>query len=186
MQTKTCTKCSEEKPVTEFHKNKLGKYGVTSQCKKCRRECVREYHCEYYQRPEVKERKRKYRREYNQRPEIRKHNREYQREYLQRPEVKEHMREYQLEYRQRPGVKERMREYEKGREELGIPPTLRGGKIANKHATHSGAWSDAEIKFLMSSDLPLADIALELGRTYNSVYLKRARLRKQFSANAPS
>lgn len=186
MQTKTCTTCKVEKPLTEFHKQKLGKYGVTSRCKGCVSEIDRERMREYYQRPEVKEHKRKYRREYNQRPEIRKHNREYQREYLQRPEVKEHMREYQRKYNQRPEVKERKREYDKAREELGIPPTLRGGKIANKYATHSGAWSDAEIKFLMSSDLPLADIALELGRTYNSVYLKRTRLRKQFSANTPS
>ena len=169
MQTKTCTKCKVEKPLTEYHKQKLGKYGVTSRCKGCASEIARERHREYYQRPE-----------------IRKHKREYRREYNQRPEVKEHTREYQLEYRQRPGVKERMREYEKGRKELGIPPTLRGGKIANKHATRSGAWSDAEIEFLMSSELPLADIALELGRTYNSVYLKRTRLRKQFSANTPS
>ena len=174
MQTKTCTTCSIEKPVTEFHKQKLGKYGVTSQCKKCRRECVREYHCEYYQRPEVKERRREYRREYRQRPEIKERNREYR----QRPEIRKHNREYQREYRQRPEIKERSREYDKAREELGIPPTLRGGKIANKHATRSGAWSDAEIEFLMSSDLPLADIALELGRTYNSVYLKRTRMRK--------
>ena len=186
MQTKTCTKCKVEKPLTEYHKQKLGKYGVTSRCKGCASEIARERHREYYQRPEVKEHMRKYRREYNQRPEIRKHKREYRREYNHRPEVKEHTREYQLEYRQRPGVKERMREYEKGRKELGIPPTLRGGKIANKHATRSGAWSDAEIEFLMSSELPLADIALELGRTYNSVYLKRTRLRKQFSANTPS
>ena len=169
MQTKTCTKCGEEKALTEYHKQKLGKYGVTSRCKGCASEIARERHREYYQRPE-----------------IRKHKREYRREYNQRPEVKEHTREYQLEYRQRPGVKERMREYEKGRKELGIPPTLRGGKIANKHATRSGAWSDAEIEFLMSSELPLADIALELGRTYNSVYLKRTRLRKQFRANTPS
>ena len=170
MQTKTCTKCGEEKELTEFHKDKDGKYGVKSRCKECIRGLVREY----LRRPEVRERKR----DHLRRPEVQERYREYQRKYRQRPEIKEHNREYRREYRQRPEVKEYRREYDKAIEELGIPRTRRGGKIANKHATRSGAWSDAEIEFLMSSDLPLADIALELGRTYNSVYLKRARLRK--------
>ena len=32
---KTCTCCSVEKSVTEFHKSKTQKYGVNSKCKKC-------------------------------------------------------------------------------------------------------------------------------------------------------
>jgi len=32
---KKCTKCSETKPLGEFHKKKSGKYGVTSACKIC-------------------------------------------------------------------------------------------------------------------------------------------------------
>lgn len=35
MQTKTCTKCEETKPVSEFHHHKGGLFGVKSQCKKC-------------------------------------------------------------------------------------------------------------------------------------------------------
>jgi len=35
--TKQCTKCGKTKPVTEFHKNKGGKYGVQSRCKVCRK-----------------------------------------------------------------------------------------------------------------------------------------------------
>lgn len=170
MQTKTCTTCGEEKALTEFHKAKDGKYGVKSRCKVC----VCAYVQEYRRHPEIRERKR----DHLRRPEVRERHREYQRKYRQRPEIKEHNREYQREYRQRPEVKEYRREYDKAREELGIPQTCRGGKIANKHATRSGAWSDAEVKFLMTSELPLVDIALELGRTYHSVHLKRARLRK--------
>lgn len=33
--TKACTDCGEEKPITEYHKLKTGKYGVTSRCKSC-------------------------------------------------------------------------------------------------------------------------------------------------------
>lgn len=34
-QTKCCSKCKEEKPVSEFSKTKKGKYGVGSRCKSC-------------------------------------------------------------------------------------------------------------------------------------------------------
>ncbi|MEI7943142.1 MAG: hypothetical protein WCH76_08310, partial [Candidatus Riflemargulisbacteria bacterium] len=32
---KTCSKCGIEKPLTEFYKQKAGKFGVTSKCKCC-------------------------------------------------------------------------------------------------------------------------------------------------------
>lgn len=32
---KTCTKCGETKSLSEFHKNKMGKFGVRSYCKIC-------------------------------------------------------------------------------------------------------------------------------------------------------
>lgn len=35
MQTKICTTCHIEKEITEFNKEKLGKYGVRSKCKPC-------------------------------------------------------------------------------------------------------------------------------------------------------
>ena len=65
----------------------------------------REYMREYWQRPEVKERRRKYRREYmreyEKRPEVRAKKREYAREYYHRPEVKERRRKYNRERYQR-------------------------------------------------------------------------------------
>lgn len=35
MQTKVCGECKEDKPFSEYHKNKTGKYGLQSKCKKC-------------------------------------------------------------------------------------------------------------------------------------------------------
>lgn len=35
MTTKICTKCREEKEISEYYKRKNGKYGVHSRCKKC-------------------------------------------------------------------------------------------------------------------------------------------------------
>lgn len=40
---KKCSKCKETKHLTEFHKNKGGKYGVHSQCKSCKNGYFRDY-----------------------------------------------------------------------------------------------------------------------------------------------
>ncbi len=36
-QTKVCKVCMEEKPISEFAKQKGGRFGVHSYCKKCRK-----------------------------------------------------------------------------------------------------------------------------------------------------
>lgn len=41
---KTCTKCGEVKPVTEFAKLKTGAHGVRGDCKACRREISRAWY----------------------------------------------------------------------------------------------------------------------------------------------
>ena len=43
-QTKTCTKCGATLTLEHFHKQALGKYGVTSQCKPCRNADNSVYH----------------------------------------------------------------------------------------------------------------------------------------------
>ena len=40
---KKCTKCGEEKEVSEFHKMKGCKYGVRNTCKNCMKEYQKEY-----------------------------------------------------------------------------------------------------------------------------------------------
>jgi len=61
MQNKICTKCNIEYPVTKeyFYKDKRGKNGLTSQCKKC----YRAFTIKYYQKhkKEYKELRKKYR-----------------------------------------------------------------------------------------------------------------------------
>lgn len=42
-QKKKCSKCGEEKPVSEFHKKKKGKYGVHAACKVCSAKKKKEY-----------------------------------------------------------------------------------------------------------------------------------------------
>ena len=169
MQTKTCTKCGEEKPVTEYHKQKRGKYGVTSKCKVCISEIDREYRS----RPEFQEKNREYQRKYRQRPE----SRRYVREYRQRPQTRERNRAYRQDPDRLEQKRKRERENYRLRKELGLISN-KYVEVTEKYATRKGRWSDAEVKFLMTSDLPLTDIALELGRSYRSVYVKRSKMRK--------
>ena len=46
METKTCSKCGEEKPLDEYHKNKGRKDGYQYECKKCATERSKEYYSE--------------------------------------------------------------------------------------------------------------------------------------------
>lgn len=43
MQTKTCVKCGDEKPISSFHKSKGGILGVRTDCKSCNVKRVSEY-----------------------------------------------------------------------------------------------------------------------------------------------
>ena len=42
METKKCTRCLEEKPLSEFGKHKDGKYGLRAYCKQCRSEIAKD------------------------------------------------------------------------------------------------------------------------------------------------
>ena len=37
MQTKICSKCGEDKPISEFHKDKSKRFGIVNRCKECKR-----------------------------------------------------------------------------------------------------------------------------------------------------
>jgi hypothetical protein len=45
-QVKTCTKCGESKPFSEYYSQKDAKYGLTPQCKKCMRRRTSAYRAE--------------------------------------------------------------------------------------------------------------------------------------------
>lgn len=54
--TKACTGCCETKPLTDYHRQKGGKYGRQAQCKTCRKA----HQAEYDAKPEVKARQAEY------------------------------------------------------------------------------------------------------------------------------
>ncbi len=50
MNSKTCTKCNNTKPLFDFHKNHSGKYGYAQKCKQCALDYARNYRTNYYHR----------------------------------------------------------------------------------------------------------------------------------------
>lgn len=103
METKTCTHCQTEKQITEFHKEKKGRFGVKSVCKQCHlekkrnnpkeREYCKKNYRKYREKKKAKSRRYKkensesvaeYNRQYNRRPEVKKRRRIYNRRYENR------------------------------------------------------------------------------------------------------
>ena len=126
MKTKVCTKCKVEKELSEFHKQKNGKYGVKGQCKVCINQQNRERKKEYYEqnREQIIQKRKEYyqqkreeilekQREYNQRPEVKQHKKQYKKEYAQ--QNREAIREYKKEYNKqnREAIRKQKKEYNK-------------------------------------------------------------------------
>lgn len=123
--TKECSKCHEIKSVIEFSRQKRGKYGAVSRCKKCEakyrqehREEIGEYNKQYYQTPQGKESQRKYKRKYSQTPQGKENNRKGQRKYRQTPQGKEESRKRCKKYLQTPKGKENNRKRSQKRRAL--------------------------------------------------------------------
>ena len=122
MQSKTCSKCSVEKEITEFYKNKGGKFGVMSICKNCRHE--------HQQTDNYKQYQKQYRKKYiktNVAKEIQKKYRQsdsskkYQKQYRQGDNYKQYQKQYhqtdkckdaRKKYNQKPEIKKRKNKYQ--------------------------------------------------------------------------
>lgn len=125
METKVCTKCGRELPLSDFYNNKSKKDGKTSECKYCykeysdaNKEKIKEYQKEYREnnKEKIKDYKKEYNKEYyeknkERKKSIRKNNKEklkeYQKEYYENN--KEKLKEYNKEYYE--NNKERRKEY---------------------------------------------------------------------------
>jgi hypothetical protein len=97
--SKICSKCKQEKSLCDFHKSATKKFGVQSQCKKCRNELDAKYRRENLEK--VKESNAKYRRENSEKLN------EYHAKY--RRENSEKLNEYQAKYRRENREKEKER-----------------------------------------------------------------------------
>ena len=175
MSGKRCSGCGEVKGVESFSRNRSRRDGLESRCKACKRryyaenrEAERESRRRYYEenREAVLERQRRYGEE----------NREAIREYSRR--YREENREAELE---------RHRRYREENREAELERIRRRAKKVNdmtrETATRNNEpYTPAEDAHILTSDEPVAVIAVELGRTLASVNGRRRMLRKAVSA----
>ena len=175
MSRKKCTGCGDVKDYAEFSRDKTKKDGLQCRCKSCNRryreehrERLRECNRRYYR--ENREALRECSRRYNEenREAVLERNRRYREEHRER--LREYHRRYNEEHR------EVLTEV-KSRRQKKINDALRGIATRNREP-----WTPAEDTYIMSEDEPLALMAMELGRTINSVRSRAAKLRKKTAA----
>ena len=173
--SKTCTKCGETKPLDDFHRDKTRSGGRRSDCKECRREYSRRY------REENRDERREYDRRYREenRDELRERARRYreenrdkrlgdQRRYYE--ENRDELREYKRRY------------YEENRDILNQGQKVRHAqntRTSSLLASRKGAPYSPEEDALILADNGMTDYqkAIELGRTYQSVKIRKQHLR---------
>lgn len=158
--SKTCTKCGETKPLDGFHRDKTGAGGRRPDCK----ECVREYTHRYLEENRDKERERT--RRYHE------ENRDKRLEYARR--YREENRDKMLDYKRRY--------YEDNRDILNqgskisqVQNTRTSNLLASKKGVPYSPEEDALI--LADNGMTIYQKAIELGRTYQSVGMRKQRLR---------
>ena len=203
--SKTCTKCGETKPLDDFHRDKTRTGGRRPYCKECVQEYTRRYYeenrdkwLEYARRyhgenrDKVRERKRSYYEE--NRDKVRKSQRRYYEE--NRDKVRERKRRYyeenrdkKLEYECRYYEENRDKklEYQRRYHEENRDILNQGSKIrqvqntrtSNLLASKKGAPYSPEEDALILADngMTIYQKAIELGRTYQSVRIRKQHLR---------
>lgn len=190
MSGKRCSGCGEVKGVEDFSRNKSNKDGLQSRCKSCERrhyEENREAILERNRRSYVKnreaelERGRRYHEE-NRDAVLDRQRRHYEEN---REAVLDRQRRYREENREE--VLESHRRYrEENREARREYDRLFGRKMRDMtRESATRAWeryAPAEDAHILASDEPDAVIAVELGRTLNSVKGRRRLLRKKSAA----
>lgn len=159
--TKVCSRCKEEKSISDFGKDRTRKGGIRCTCRACAREQTREYREKY--REKVREYDRKYREK--NREKVRERARKY------RENNQEKIREKQRKYREDnlDYVAAKQRE------------TLRKKDIVSASmATKSGRWSQEEVDLLIElrKTRTVYQCAIELGRKFKSTRQKIDLLRK--------
>ena len=203
--SKTCTKCGVVKPLDDFHRNKDGAGGRRSYCKECVREYTRRYYeenrdkvrerkCRYREenRDKVRESERRYREE--NRDKVRKSQRRYYEEnrdkeldYQRR--YREENRDKTLDYKRRYYEENRDKEldykrryYEENRDILNQGSKIRqvrytrtSSLLASKKGAPYSPEEDALI--LAENGMTTYQKAIELGRTYASVKVRKQHLR---------
>ena len=173
--SKTCTKCGETKPLDDFHRNKTGAGGRRPDCKECVREYSRRYHEE--NRDKERERNRRYREENRDKERERKHR---YREENRDKELDRHRRYYE---ENRDKERERKHRYrEENRDIINQEKKIhhaQNTRISNLLASKKGVPYSPEEDALILADngMTIYQKAIELGRTYQGVRIRKQHLR---------
>ena len=188
--SKTCTKCGETKPLDDFHRDKTGAGGRRPDCKECVREYKRRYHEEnrdkeldrhrrYHEenRDKVRERKRRYYEE--NRDKVLEYKRRYHEE--NRDKVLEYKRRYHEENRDKR-LEDARRYHEENRDILNQGKKSRYAqytRTSNLLTSKKGAPYSPEEDALILADngMTIYQKAIELGRTYHGVRIRKQHLR---------
>ena len=150
MRSKRCTKCGETKTSEEFWRDRTRSDGLGRQCKECRRA---------------------YQRAYNEahREERRAYNRAYHRAYYEanQEEISARTRAYREAHKEERNAQICKRQTE-------------ARKASREVATRNGEpWTAAEDRVAITSEGTELEIAIELGRTIDSVRSRRVLLRRK-------
>ena len=188
--SKTCTKCGETKSLDDFHRDKAGAGGRRPDCK----ECVREYARRYYE--ENRDKRLEYKRRY--REENRDKVREYARRYREesRDKVREYARRYYEENRDKARKSQRRyyeenrdkelesqrRYYEENRDILNQGSKMRYAQNARTSTLLSDRKGnpyspEEDALILCDNGMTIYQKAIDLGRTYASVKVRKQYLR---------
>jgi hypothetical protein len=134
MLQKECTKCHQIKDVAEYHKQKLGKYGVRAVCRECQKQIARDYN----QTEHAKELNRKALR---QRYYSDKHQ-AYRAEYMKSDAYRESQQKFNRSEKARAKTKRQRQKYpERTRARDAIQNAIREGrfpKVENFACVHCG------------------------------------------------
>ena len=177
--SKTCAKCGETKPLDGFHRDKTRAGGRKPHCK----ECVREYKRRHYEENRDKERERNRRYREENRDKVRERNRRYYEE--NRDKRLGYSRRYHEENRDKE--RERKRRYrEESRDILNQGSKIRHAqntRTSNLLASKKGApYSPEEDALILAENgMTTYQKAIELGRTYPSVRIRKQSLRARAS-----
>ena len=175
MSGKRCSGCGEVKGVESFSRCKSNKDGLQYRCKSCKRRYYEENHeAERECQRRYREANREAIRESQRRSCVK--NREARQEYFRRyrEENREAIREKDRRYREEN--LEARREYDRLFNE-------KMRDMTRESATRTGErYTPAEDAHILTSDEPAAVIAVELGRTMDSINGRRHMLRKAVSA----
>lgn len=160
---KTCTKCGEAKPLTEFYKEARNRDGHGSRCKTCAREQGRRH------REKNREKANEYARRYGEkhRERLNEYARRYREENL--GHINERDRRYRKEHREQITAQNRQRHGER--------QSLTASLATTPPRT---PWLPGEDALLMADNgMTIYQKAIELGRTYSSCRGRRTLLLKK-------